>query len=92
MGSDGRGPRAGQQCPVCGEPVGTVITRRKTLGAFVPSWGPGPCRNADCTAFDLPPARAGVRAPREAAHGSGGRSGPPGKGSGAPPGAGPNVV
>ncbi|MFI1869229.1 hypothetical protein [Streptomyces jumonjinensis] len=43
-----RRPQDGQRCPACGQPVGTVISRRKTLGAFVPSWGPGPCRNPDC--------------------------------------------
>ncbi|MER5770505.1 hypothetical protein [Streptomyces sp. NPDC001985] len=52
MGSEGRrtvrGPQTGLRCPSCGQPVGTVIERRKTLGAFVPSWGPGPCRNPDC--------------------------------------------
>ncbi|MEU9439873.1 hypothetical protein AB0D42_02860 [Streptomyces sp. NPDC048304] len=35
-------------CPVCGQPVDTVVGRRKTLGAWVPVWGPGPCRNPDC--------------------------------------------
>ncbi|MGW4027986.1 hypothetical protein ACWEFL_01500 [Streptomyces sp. NPDC004838] len=24
------------------------MKRRKTLGAFVPCWGPGPCRNTAC--------------------------------------------
>ncbi|MFF0831675.1 MULTISPECIES: hypothetical protein [unclassified Streptomyces] len=37
-------------CPVCGQPVDTVVGRYKTLGAWVPKWGPGPCRNADCAA------------------------------------------
>ncbi|MFJ3926886.1 hypothetical protein [Streptomyces sp. NPDC090022] len=47
-------PQAGHEnmvCPVCGRPVGTVVWRRKVLGAFVPAWGPGPCRNPDCSAF-----------------------------------------
>ncbi|MEV4332479.1 hypothetical protein AB0K02_18390 [Streptomyces sp. NPDC049597] len=35
-------------CPACGRPVGTVVKRHKTLGAFVPVWEPGPCRNPDC--------------------------------------------
>ncbi|MBJ6640318.1 hypothetical protein H4K36_25115 [Streptomyces sp. DHE7-1] len=35
-------------CPVCGQPVETVVGRHKTLGAWVPKWGPGPCRNPDC--------------------------------------------
>ncbi|SED73978.1 hypothetical protein SAMN05216532_5537 [Streptomyces sp. 2231.1] len=37
-------------CPVCGQPVETVVRRHKTLGAWVPVWGPGPCRNPDCAA------------------------------------------
>ncbi|MGW2638792.1 hypothetical protein [Streptomyces sp. NPDC001348] len=51
-------------CPVCGRPVETVVRRHKTLGAWVPVWVPGPCRNPDCPAGseaapgarrDLPP-------------------------------------
>ncbi|MGW0881055.1 hypothetical protein [Streptomyces sp. NPDC002671] len=38
-------------CPVCGQPVGTVVGRHKTLGAWVPVWGSGPCRNPDCRAY-----------------------------------------
>lgn len=30
--------------------MGTAIRRRKVLGVFVPVWGPGPCRNAQCEA------------------------------------------
>ncbi|MCW5250514.1 MULTISPECIES: hypothetical protein [unclassified Streptomyces] len=37
-------------CPVCGQPVGTVVRRHKTLGAWVPSWTAGPCRNPRCEA------------------------------------------
>ncbi|MDL5203754.1 hypothetical protein [Streptomyces sp. ALI-76-A] len=37
-------------CPVCGQPVDTVIRRHKTLGAWVPAWVAGPCRNPDCGA------------------------------------------
>ncbi|GAA2780533.1 hypothetical protein GCM10010521_69350 [Streptomyces rameus] len=37
-------------CPVCGQPVETVVKRHKTLGAWVPVWGPAPCRNPDCAA------------------------------------------
>ncbi|MFK4223536.1 hypothetical protein [Streptomyces sp. NPDC019890] len=52
MGSEGRetvrSSQAEYRCPACGEPVGTVIKRRKTLGAFVPTWEPGPCRNPRC--------------------------------------------
>ncbi|MFF9582289.1 hypothetical protein [Streptomyces achromogenes] len=38
-------------CPVCGQPVETVVKRHKTLGAWVPVWGRGPCRNPDCAAY-----------------------------------------
>ncbi|MFJ4581467.1 hypothetical protein [Streptomyces echinatus] len=37
-------------CPVCGQPVETVVKRHKTLGAWVPVWAPGPCRNPGCAA------------------------------------------
>ncbi|MFF4018215.1 hypothetical protein [Streptomyces sp. NPDC001843] len=37
-------------CRVCGRPLETVIRRHKTLGAWVPVWVPGPCRNPDCPA------------------------------------------
>ncbi|WP_405882398.1 hypothetical protein OG762_29660 [Streptomyces sp. NBC_01136] len=47
-------------CPVCKQPVATVVRRHKTLGAFVPVWGPGPCRNPKCEAYADPSgARAG---------------------------------
>ncbi|MFF7972142.1 hypothetical protein [Streptomyces sp. NPDC007905] len=39
-------------CPVCGQPVETVVGRHKTLGAWVPVWGRGPCRNPDCAAWE----------------------------------------
>lgn len=35
-------------CPACGQPVETVVKRHKTLGAWVPVWGPGPCHNPEC--------------------------------------------
>ncbi|MEU6544151.1 hypothetical protein [Streptomyces sp. NPDC046859] len=37
-------------CPDCGQPVETVVRRHKTLGAWVPTWVAGPCRNPDCAA------------------------------------------
>ncbi|MET7479225.1 hypothetical protein ABZT17_33370 [Streptomyces sp. NPDC005648] len=37
-------------CPVCGQPVATVVKRYKTLGAWVPRWVPGPCRDPGCEA------------------------------------------
>ncbi|MDQ1048517.1 hypothetical protein [Streptomyces sp. V4I2] len=38
-------------CPACGQPVDTVVRRHKTLGAWVPVWVPGPCRNPRCEAY-----------------------------------------
>ncbi|MFI5550820.1 hypothetical protein [Streptomyces sp. NPDC051738] len=38
-------------CPHCGQPVDTVVRRHKTLGAWVPTWVAGPCRNPDCEAY-----------------------------------------
>ncbi len=38
-------------CPACEQPVATVVRRHKTLGAFVPVWGPGPCRNPKCERY-----------------------------------------
>ncbi|MFD7880104.1 hypothetical protein ACFV5G_39555 [Streptomyces sp. NPDC059766] len=40
-----------QVCPVCGQPVRTAARRYKTLGVWVPVWGPGPCRNRACEAY-----------------------------------------
>ena len=37
-------------CPVCGQPVQTVVRRHKTLGAWVPVWVGGPCHNPECEA------------------------------------------
>jgi hypothetical protein len=39
-------------CPVCGQSVDTVVRRHKTLGAWVPKWEPGRCRNPECEAYD----------------------------------------
>ncbi|MFE1439221.1 hypothetical protein [Streptomyces sp. NPDC058739] len=38
-------------CPDCGQPVETVVRRHKTLGAWVPKWEAGPCRNPECPSF-----------------------------------------
>ncbi|MFF5154804.1 hypothetical protein ACFY3N_00785 [Streptomyces sp. NPDC000348] len=38
-------------CPACGQPVETVVRRHKTLGAWVPVWAHGPCRNPECREF-----------------------------------------
>lgn len=36
-------------CPVCKKRVDTVIKgRHKSLGVYVPVWGPVPCQNPDC--------------------------------------------
>ncbi|MFJ8865773.1 hypothetical protein ACIRD6_08405 [Streptomyces sp. NPDC102473] len=35
-------------CPACKQPVATELARHKTLGIFVPHWGPGPCHNPEC--------------------------------------------
>ncbi|MFA3874862.1 hypothetical protein ABS735_14375 [Streptomyces sp. MMCC 100] len=51
-------------CPKCGQPVEAVARRHKTLGAWVPVWAPGPCRNPKCAAGPEPNARtaeAGAR-------------------------------
>jgi hypothetical protein len=45
MGTDER------VCPACGQPVETVVRRHKTLGAWVPVWTGGPCRNPECEAY-----------------------------------------
>ncbi|MFF3483432.1 hypothetical protein ACFYXC_09125 [Streptomyces sp. NPDC002701] len=39
-------------CPVCKQSVDTVVRRHKTLGVFVPVWGPGPCRNSRCASYE----------------------------------------
>ncbi|WP_327697618.1 hypothetical protein [Streptomyces sp. NBC_00459] len=57
-------------CPVCGQHVTTVVRRYKTLGAWVPKWVAGPCRNTECEAYVDPEADA------EAAARSGAKSGP----------------
>lgn len=35
-----------------------VVQRYKTLGAWVPKWVPGPCRNPECEAYVDPAAAA----------------------------------
>ncbi|MER6344079.1 hypothetical protein ACWC10_24135 [Streptomyces sp. NPDC001595] len=51
----------GHACPVCGQSVETVVRRHKTLGAWVPTWVAGPCRNPKCDAY----AEVGVAAAEE---------------------------
>ncbi|WP_086724216.1 hypothetical protein [Streptomyces carpinensis] len=55
----------GQVCPVCGQPVEAVVRRRKTLGAWVPVWEPGPCRNPECRESDSRAGRRPQQAPAE---------------------------
>ncbi|MFE0427178.1 hypothetical protein [Streptomyces sp. NPDC058953] len=63
MGSTGRGtvhsPQVEFRCQVCGERVATEMRRHKTMGAFVPLWGPGPCHNRVCAAYAGPDEPAG---------------------------------
>lgn len=77
----GRRPRDEEYvCPVCGQPVGTVIHRQKILGAFVPVWGFGPCRNPDCPAYEEPVETVHGAGARRA-HGQTHTAGPPATGS-----------
>lgn len=39
-------------CPACKQPVASALVRHKTLGVFVPHWGPGPCHNPDCHSYE----------------------------------------
>ncbi|MCZ0207076.1 hypothetical protein OZK63_16815 [Streptomyces sp. UMAF16] len=71
-------------CPVCGQPVETVVKRHKTLGAWVPVWGRGPCRNPDCAAYT---GSGGPESDRPATAGPG-RAPAPGSDSGPPRGPG----
>ncbi|MER5920079.1 hypothetical protein [Streptomyces mirabilis] len=79
-------------CPACRQPVSTVVRRHKTLGAFVPVWGPGPCHNPECEAYvGEPGAGVGARSGggAKAGGGAGSRSVPgigsePGRDTGEP--------
>ncbi|MHB9853553.1 hypothetical protein ACSYGO_30515 [Streptomyces krungchingensis] len=53
-------------CPSCGQPVDTVVRRHKTLGAWVPVWGPGPCHNPECEAGPAERGRHPVHQPADA--------------------------
>jgi tellurite resistance protein TerC len=50
-------------CPSCKKDVPTVPHRHKSLGVFVPVWGPGACQNRDCPDFRLDPHRKHSSAP-----------------------------
>ncbi|NYE39113.1 tellurite resistance protein TerC [Streptomyces fulvorobeus] len=45
----------GYVCPTCKKTVPAAVHRRKTLGIFVPVWGPGACQDRDCPDFRLDP-------------------------------------
>ncbi|MEV5435403.1 hypothetical protein AB0K80_05130 [Streptomyces sp. NPDC052682] len=57
-------------CPVCGQPVETVVRRHKTLGAWVPVWVSGPCRNPECKAYAEQDAEGAEPAPAGTAPGT----------------------
>ncbi|MFD6280022.1 hypothetical protein ACFWFI_31320 [Streptomyces sp. NPDC060209] len=44
--------QAERVCPACKQPVAIVLARHKTLGIFVPHWGPGPCHNPECRSYE----------------------------------------
>ncbi|SFN11759.1 tellurite resistance protein TerC [Streptomyces sp. cf124] len=44
-------------CPACKKSVPAAVHRHKSLGVFVPVWGPGACQNRDCPDFRLGPSR-----------------------------------
>ncbi|MFJ6635726.1 hypothetical protein ACIQMR_30650 [Streptomyces sp. NPDC091376] len=86
MGSEGRRtvrrPQGEYVCSTCGQPVGSVIKRRKVLGVFVPEWDPGPCHNPDCARGSDDAPGAGREAGREReADGTKGTSEEPADGS-----------
>ncbi|MFG2127687.1 hypothetical protein ACGFNV_07795 [Streptomyces sp. NPDC048751] len=58
----------GHVCPACGQPVETVVRRHKTLGAWVPKWVAGPCRNPQCDAHVVEGAHPEVRSAAEQQH------------------------
>ncbi len=42
-------------CPTCKKSVPAEAHRHKTLGVFVPVWGPGACQNRECPDYRLDP-------------------------------------
>ncbi len=50
-------------CPACGQPVELVVRRHKTLGAWVPVWVQGPCRNPQCEKYPEHETEAGTAPP-----------------------------
>ncbi|MEU8762584.1 hypothetical protein [Streptomyces sp. NPDC048659] len=49
-----RDPRAERRCAACGEPREVHARRHKVLGAWVPEWAVGPCRNPRCERYEPP--------------------------------------
>ncbi|MFJ8546402.1 hypothetical protein ACIRFH_31255 [Streptomyces sp. NPDC093586] len=46
------GPRGVLMCPACKKRVDSIVRgRHKTLGIYVPVWGPGACHNPDCPEY-----------------------------------------
>ncbi|MFF4245899.1 hypothetical protein ACFYY2_15680 [Streptomyces sp. NPDC001822] len=62
------GRQAEYACPACKQPVDTVIERHKTLGIFVPHWGPGPCHNADCHRYSAEDGAGGTSGKARGSH------------------------
>ncbi|MET7620850.1 hypothetical protein [Streptomyces sp. NPDC005408] len=79
MGSQGReilhDPQAEHVCPACGQPVTTVVKRHKTLGTFVPLWGPGPCHNPECPEYVDRGEHRGAKQPERPGGEAGGEAG-----------------
>ncbi|MFF3848187.1 hypothetical protein [Streptomyces sp. NPDC002328] len=58
------GRRRALVCPDCKRPVDmTIKGRHKTLGVYVPVWGPGPCHHPDCRTKRARPAEGGEGGP-----------------------------
>ena len=50
------GPQGALVCPACEQPLTMTVTRRhKTLGVFVPVWGPASCHNPHCSEYMAEP-------------------------------------
>lgn len=51
-------------CPTCKQSLPATPHRPKTLGVFVPVWGPGTCQNINCPDYRLDPRRKHDAQPR----------------------------
>ncbi|MER5891855.1 hypothetical protein [Streptomyces sp. NPDC001876] len=63
--------QAEHACPACKHHVETELKRHKTLGIFVPVWGPGPCRNPECSAYTAEAEETGAASSGRAARNRG---------------------